>query len=390
VCIVPLVIPPAVHPPEPAVRGGAGAGRWRLRVPAVGWFLGIRLLGVATLAVWARVDGTSARALLSQRWDSLWYVRVAEQGYGFTLTAKDGRVLSDMAFFPLFPMLEKFLSAVLPVTPANAGLLVSLVASLVAAAGIFAVAEGFLGERAAFFTVLLWGLLPVGVVESMAYTESLFTALAAWSLYFLLRERWVAAGLLALAAGLTGPPGAALVAAVWGAVGLGVRRNGWSVPAVAGALLAPAGLAGYVLWVARRTGDLFGYLGVQRAWGNSFDGGYTFARFVLGLIAGPSFPAGLALAAGVALLLWCQLLAFRRGYPAALQIYSAALLVIVLGASAYLGSKPRLLIPAFVLLVPAATRLARSEKRTAWTVVALLCVISAGYGAFWLNGSGPP
>jgi len=382
------VIRQAVRPPRPAAPADPGRGRRYL--PVLGWFLGIRLLGVAALAVWSWIDGTSARVLLSERWDSLWYVRVAEQGYGFTLTAKDGRVLSDMAFFPLFPMLEKFLSWVLPVTPANAGLLVSLIASLFAAAGIFAVVEGFLGERAGFFTVLLWGLLPVGIVESMAYTESLFTALAAWSLYCLQRERWVAGGLLALAAGLTGPPGAALVVAVWGAVGLGIRRDGWSVRAAAGALLAPAGLVGYVLWVGGRTGGLFGYLGVQKAWGNRFDGGYTFARFILGRIAGPAFPAGIALCAGVWLLLWCQVLAFRRRYPAALQIYSAALLVIVLGASAYIGSKPRLLIPAFVLLIPAATRLAASRKRTAWTVVALLCVISAGYGAFWLNGSGPP
>ena len=386
--MVRLVIPQATHPPQPTAP--AGTDRRRRYLPVLGWFLGIRLFGVATLAVWSWINGKSAYVLLSARWDSLWYVRVVQQGYGFVEATKDGRHLSDMAFFPLYPLLEKCFSVLLFTTPANAGLLVSLGGSLFAAAGIFALVETFLGTRVGFLTALLWGALPVSVVESMAYTESLFVALAAWSLWCLQREHWPAAGLLAAAAGLTSPAGVAVALAVWWAVGCDIRTNGWHRRGVVGLLLAPAGLGGYVLWVGWRTGSLFGYMGVQKAWGNGFDAGIGFARFTFGLMSGWGILAGIALCAGVALLIRCYLLGFRRHYPIALQVYTGVVLVLVLGASGYFGSKPRLLLPAFGLLIPAATRLAAAQKRTVWSVVAVLCVISAAYGAFWLNGSGPP
>lgn len=65
--------------------------------------------------------------------------------------------------------------------------------------------------------MLVWAVLPVGIVQSMAYSESLFTALAAWSLYAVLTGRWVTAGVLASLSGLTRPVGLAVVAAVWAA-----------------------------------------------------------------------------------------------------------------------------------------------------------------------------
>lgn len=91
----------------------------------------------------------------------------------------------------------------------------SWVASLAAAWGIFAVADHVYGRRAGVCAVLVWAVLPVGIVQSMAYSESLFTALAAWSLYAVLTGHWLTAGLLASLAGLTRPVGAAVVAAVW-------------------------------------------------------------------------------------------------------------------------------------------------------------------------------
>jgi len=44
------------------------------------------------------------------------------------------------------------------------------------------VGEHVNGERVGLLLVLLWAALPVGAVQWMSYSESLFTALAAWSL----------------------------------------------------------------------------------------------------------------------------------------------------------------------------------------------------------------
>jgi hypothetical protein len=368
-------------------RGGLGA--------ALAGYAAVRGAGLVVLAVWSAANGKSAVELLSRRWDSLWYVRVVDQGYGYVLTAPDGRRLSDIAFFPLLPWLERSVSWLTALAEPDAGLLVSAVASLAAAAGIHAVVRRSVPERpeVAVAAVVLWAALPVGIVQSITYSESLFTALAAWSLCCALDRRWVAAGVLASGAGLTRPIGLAVALAVLVAAGAAARREGVSARLVAGAVLAPAGAAAYVLWVGARRGSLFGYLDVQHGWGNGFDGGVAFARFVGRLAAHPPYVGGPLLAAGVGVLLWGYVRGFREGgprLPLPVQVYTGVVLALALCSSGYFGSKPRLLMPAFGVLVPVAAALGRLRVR--WRVAVLtVCALGAAvYGAFWLNGSGPP
>ncbi|MFE3638356.1 hypothetical protein [Streptomyces sp. NPDC059168] len=422
----------------------------RRAAPALLGYAAVRVLGLLVLAVWSAARGRSALTLLGARWDSLWYARVAELGYGYEVRLPNGDVHSNLAFFPLLPWLERLLHGVTPLSYAHAGLVVSLLASLAAAGGIFAVAEWVYGSRAGVCAVLLWAVLPVGVVQSMAYSESLFTALAAWSLHAVLTGRWVAAGLLAALAGLTRPVGLAVVAAVWVAGALTFVRR-WSAceahdggrapdPAAGvraerearaggargatrapsgpegahdaeraashtpravcapawrralGLLLAPLGTAGYVLWVGHRTGGgPLGYLDVQAGWRNGFDGGYAFARFVADKFTSlPSAPAGAGLVVGVVLLITLYATGVRQRQPVPLLVYTGAVLALALCASSYFGSKPRLLMPAFPLLFPLARALARPRTARSALVTAGLAVAAAVYGAFWLNGSGPP
>ncbi|MEG3629201.1 mannosyltransferase family protein [Streptomyces poriticola] len=361
--------------------------------PALLGFAAVRALGLIVLALFSAARDKSAYPLLTARWDSLWYTRVAELGYGYEVRLPDGDVHSNLAFFPLLPWLERLGAAVSPLSYADAGFVVSALASLAAAWGIFAVAEHLYGGRAGVCAVLLWAVLPVGIVQSMAYSESLFTALAAWSLYAVLTGRWVTAGTLALLAGLTRPVGLAVAAAVWTAALAGLpQERSERVRRVAGLLLAPLGAAGYVLWVGHRTGGgAFGYLDVQAGWGNGFDGGYAFARFVAAKFTSfPSALAGLGLVVGVCLVAWLYAACLRQRQPPALLVYGGIVTALALCASGYFGSKPRLLLPAFPLLFPLAVALARLRVRVSAPVVGGVAVLSALYGAFWLNGSGPP
>ncbi|WP_217254307.1 glycosyltransferase family 39 protein [Streptomyces sp. AC602_WCS936] len=383
-------------------------GALRRAAPALLGYAAVRALGLLALALWSAARDKSAYTLLTARWDSLWYTRVAELGYGYEVRLPNGDVHSNLAFFPLLPWLERLGAAVSPLSYADAGFVVSLLASLAAAWGIFAVAEHVYGRRAGVCAVLLWAVLPVGVVQSMAYSESLFTALAAWSLYAVLTGRWVTAGLLASLAGLTRPVGLAVAAAVWAAAVVAFARSrsdgvpdgargaeralGDGARRVLGMILAPLGAAGYVLWVGHRTGKgPLGYLDVQAGWRNGFDGGVAFARFVGDKFT--SFPAalaGVALVAGVALLLWLYVVCVRQRQPLPLLVYAGIVVALALCASSYFGSKPRLLLPAFPLLLPLALALARLRTSRSALVVGGAAVASAVYGAFWLNGSGPP
>lgn len=383
---------PAARPPR--------AGALRRAAPALLGYAGVRALGLITLAVWSAANGKSAHTLLTARWDALWYTRVAGFGYGWQVRLPDGDVHSNLAFFPLLPWLERLVAALTPLSYADGGLLVSTLASLAAAWGIFAVADLLYGARAGVCAALVWAVLPVGIVQSMAYSESLFTALAAWSLYAVLTGRWVTAGVLAALAGLTRPVGAAVVAALWvAAITSFVRER--SAPCADGAprwrrvlgmFLAPLGAAGYVLWVGHRTGKgPLGYLEIQAQWGNGFDGGYAFARFVGDKFTSfPSALAGVGLIVGVALVIWLYVSCVRQGQPLPLLVYSGIVTALALCASGYFGSKPRLLLPAFPLLLPLALALARLRTSRSALVLGAVAAGSALYGAFWLNGSGPP
>ncbi|MEV7992291.1 hypothetical protein AB0O67_10320 [Streptomyces sp. NPDC086077] len=396
--------------------------------PALLGYAAVRALGLVVLAVWSAARDKSAFTLLTARWDSLWYTRVAELGYGYEVRLPNGDVHSNLAFFPLLPWLERLLHAVTPLSYAGAGFVVGLFASLAAAWGIFAVAARLYGRRVGLCAVLLWAVLPVGIVQSMAYSESLFTALAAWSLYAVLTGRWLTAGTLALLAGLTRPVGIAVVAAVWAAaIAAFLRERAGTAPSAhhrstapepgalpdghapspthhpppegarawrraLGMLLAPLGTAGYVLWVGHRTGaGPLGYLDVQAGWRNGFDGGYAFARFIAEKFT--SFPSALAavgLIIGVALVIWLYVVCVRQRQPLPLLVYAGVVTALALCASSYFGSKPRLLLPAFPLLLPLALALARLRTTASALVVGGVAAASAVYGAFWLNGSGPP
>ncbi|MFJ8248747.1 hypothetical protein [Streptomyces sp. NPDC094466] len=386
------------RPPAGPAPGPRTAAAFRAAAPALAVYAGVRALGL--LAFWAAASAAGKDPLgpLSGRWDSVWYQRIAENGYRYTVTLPDGSVHSDLAFFPLLPALERSLSEVTPLTLGGAGLLVAWTAGLLAAWGIYAIGAHLRGRRTGVVLAALWGVYPTAFVQSMAYTETLFTALAAWALYAVLRGRWIVAGALCVLAGLTRPTAAALIAAlaITAAVtlvreyrderraGPVLRRN---ARMIAGVALAPLGWLAYVVFVAVREGSPFAYFDVQAQWGNNIDGGRALAAFIAGL----PWPAALGLCAALGLLGWLVVLCVRQRQPLPVLVYALTIVVISLIGAGYFGSRPRLMMPAFPLLLPPAVALLRlrTTGRTA-AVLAVLACASAAYGAWTLLGSGPP
>ncbi|MFD4693366.1 hypothetical protein [Streptomyces sp. NPDC058463] len=388
---------PSVPPPHGhAVRLRAAAA-FKAAAPALGAYAVVRVTGLVVFWVAASLAGKDALKLLGGRWDSVWYQRIAEHGYRYTATLPDGSVHSDLAFFPLLPALERAIAEVTPLTVRGAGITVAWAAGLLAAWGIFAVGARLHGRRTGVVLAALWGAYPTAFVQSMAYTETLFTALAAWALYAVLRDRWIVAGGLCVLAGLTRPSAAALVAALAvTALAVLVReyragdREGLvrrHARMLAGVCLAPLGWLAYVVFVAVREDSPFAYFEVQAAWGNSIDGGRALAAFIVGL----PLPAALGLCAALGLLGWLVALCVRQRQPLPVLVYAIAVVVISLIGSGYFGSRPRLMMPAFPLLLPPAVALLRlrTTARTA-TALGVFALASAAYGAWTLLGSGPP
>ncbi|UTR78019.1 hypothetical protein [Streptomyces cavourensis] len=357
---------PAAAPAAPRGPGPRTAAALRAAAPALAVYAAVRALGLLALWAAAHASGKDPVGRLSGRWDSVWYQRIAENGYGHTVALPDGALHSDLAFFPLLPALERGISEVTPLTLDGAGLLVAWTAGLLAAWGIFAVGAHLHGRRTGVVLAALWGVYPTAFVQSMAYTETLFTALAAWALYAVLRGRWLPAGALCVLAGLTRPSAAALIAALaitaaatlvrefraGGHLAPVLRRN---ARLLAGVALAPMGWLAYVVFVAVREGSPFAYFEVQAQWGNNIDGGRALAAFIAGL----PLPAALGLCAALGLLGWLVVLCVRQRLPLPVLVYTVAIVVISLIGAGYFGSRPRLMMPAFPLLLPPAVALAR-------------------------------
>ncbi|MGW4731216.1 hypothetical protein ACWEQC_18985 [Streptomyces shenzhenensis] len=380
--------PPVRHPaPRRARRPWHPAPAGVL--PALALFVAVRAAGVVAVVVTSRLYGRPLTKNLAHSWDSNWYLHIATHGYGHLIwITPTGDVQTDWAFFPLYPTLIRALTAVLPLSPAGAGLLIAWCAAAVAAWGIYAVGHHLYGRAVATALVALWASLPHSVVLTLAYTEPLFAALAAWCLYAVLKDRWLTAGVLAALAGLSRPSGIAAAVAVVAAAGYAIVRHRGRVPAGlwAGAVLAPLGWAGYVLWVGWRTGDLLhGYFRVQSAWSSRLDFGKGALRFLKALFlhgGGVVYPLALVVV-GAGILLF-GLLCLERS-PLPLVVFAGTLLLLVVAVSGPFASKPRFLLPAFPLLVPLALALVRTwraQRAKALLLGGALTAVSLAYGTF--------
>lgn len=374
----------------------AAAGRYA--APALLGYAAVRAIGVLVVVFWLHRHGQSGLHRLSTFWDANWYQDLVRHGYSYSVAGPLGRYQA-YAFFPVYPAAIKLTWWALPVSLNQAALLVAWAASPVAAWGIFATAAELYGRRTGVIAAVLWGVTPYALVESLAYSELMFTAFAAWAMYATLTRRWIWAGVLSSLAGLTRPTGVAVAAAVcagaaWALLVRGWRSHrgepaqaeqaGWWRP-VAGALIAPVGFIGFVLWVGIQKGSVDGYFKVQAAWDSHFDYGRSTIDSLKGMLTHSDtlWLADAVVAAMLAASVLLLLLSVLQRQPLTLLVFSAGVLLIALGDAAYFNSRARFLLPAFALLFPLAGTLARVRTRGAVaTVLGFAAVCSACYGGY--------
>ncbi len=342
-------------------------------------YLAVRLAGLVVLAIMA---ATHDRALFDvlKSWDGDWYLSIAEHGYdrdggGLVDAAGNFTQNTTLAFFPGYPMLISLFS----VAPVFAGLVISLAAGITAAYGITRLADD---RRTGLVLVALFASTPMAVTLSMVYSEALFSALAAWALVGVMEKRWWLAALCCVGAGLVRPSAGVLILIVIVAVVLRERRY----RGVLAAVVCPLGLAGYLLFVADRTGDLFGWFTLQEAgWGTAFDGGVNTAEFVGRVLTSdaPLMETANVLTVLGALVL-CVVVVLKK-LPWPLVAYGIGLFVMTAGSSGVTYSKMRLLVPAFTLLLPVAAGLARRRTGTVLAVLSATALLSGWFGGYALT-----
>ena len=377
----------------PAVGGDSlwrTAGAWRGVGTALGIYLLTRVVQLVMLAWLTHAAGDQGglrgRLLV---WDAGWFLKVATTGYphGYTTDMAGQLQGNELAFFPAYPMLIR-LVAEFGVSPGTAAIGVSWVASTCAAVALYLLGTSLHSRRTGWALVGICMAAPMSVVFSMAYSEGVFLALVAGMLVAAHRRVWWAAGLLGLAAALTRPTGAAAalalaVAALMEAGRIRRERTGNIWPPFAAAVIALAGVPAFLIWVGARVGDPSAWFRIQAAgWGTSFDYGSSTLKFIsTTLSAGDGWvPISVALILIVAAVAAVVALAGKPWLP--LAVYGVVAMVLVYGQAGFYHSKPRLLVPVLLTLLPAAIAAGRARPRVAVLSIAAWAAFGLWYGAY--------
>lgn len=316
-------------------------------------------------------------------WDGARYGRISQIGYPPSLPMNVAGVIqpNDWAFLPVFPGLERALSAVLGISWQAAGVAISVAASAGATVLLFVLLRKVTGARASWWGVVFFTLSPLSFIFVLAYAESLYLFLLFGMLILAVDRKywWIAP--IGLVAAFTRPG----VLAV--SLGLGilfivrfVRRDIDPFPRrqmsgliVSGLVMAVAGLAWqYVAEVV--TGTVHAYVRTETAWWIPFIGPGDFVPMtpwfrLLGTYLG-FLGVLFVLALMIGFVLWMRSPQIRRlgievvGYSASYGLYLFA--VFLPQQSVF-----RLLLPLAPLL--ADERLSSTVVRRRWGVA--ICLV---------------
>jgi hypothetical protein len=209
------------------------------------------------------------------RWDSVWFLRIAEHGY-------DAATGAASAFYPLYPATVAVLGRAFFGHYVLAGIAISLAASFCAFLLLYELAEERLGADGARRAVLYLALFPFALFFQAVYSESLYLLLTIAAFVLAERRRYPAAGAVTGLALLTRPTGVALLPALallaWG------ERD--RIRALAWLALAPLMFTAYPLYLWQADGDPWAFLRAQRLWSRHLSPAGPFGGIWDGLRAG--------------------------------------------------------------------------------------------------------
>ncbi len=294
------------------------------------------------------------------RWDAGWYERIFDGGYPTTIPRNENGTAqpNQWAFYPVFPLLARGLSAVTGLGWPAAGAIVATAAGLGAALMIYVLFRNFASPGTTLWGVAFFAMFPISPVLQVPYAESLGVLFLAAALHLLIRGNYWAALPMVVLLCLSRPAGVPFAAVVLVHLVLRWRKHE-PFPRrdlVAGAvLLVGSGIMAFAWmliawWV---TGERTAYTDTETAWRGSelvlfkpwFDAGVD----LVGPLWGPVLPV---LFVGLVALYLNSKAVRRIGLE--LRIWCAMYLLYLLAVLHPQSSTFRMLLPLFPLALAAA------------------------------------
>lgn len=346
----------ALHPAaalgvEPSRRTG-WAGRWRAWRPtlidASVAFLSSRL-AVALVGYFAfrsinrnpavRFHEVSELDLVNigWRWDALWYLTIARDGYG--VTSGDSFNFSNYAFWPFYPLLIRIGGLLtggqkLPLV----GIVVSLAAFFIALGLFHRLVLGDHGRKTARRTVYAFAFFPTAFFFSCGYSEGVLMASVLGAFLAARRGHWWLAGACGAMASATHTVGILLIPALaWEYMaqrGWNWRSLRWSVLALA---VIPVGLGAFMGYLGWTTGDPLKFVSASKAWSHHWDFPWLMVWNAWNQFApDPGRYAREVIGACLTLLIVVALIFYRKRLRGSYLVWCAAVLTLYLSLPAWL------------------------------------------------------
>jgi hypothetical protein len=296
-----------------------------------------------------------------ERFDTLWYIHIAEHGYDLP---------AGVVYYPLYPWAIRSFSTFF--SPIAAALTISTMATFFYFWGVLRLARTESRSVPPLRTVILSAVWPASFFFFAGYTEGLAIALIVWSVGCAREERWVLAAACGVTAGLTRSAGTLVVVPLAIMAWRSRRPTRWL------AAVAPLGTFGYWFWL-HQTGRLSVAAAYRTYWDTEVAGPWTtLGRAIHSLVTHPDSLVGISLVA-LAVFFLAGVVARRR---LADRCFSAAVILHLLlrVCSPPLLGAPRYLLPAY----PAFLTMGRWAERMKQARFAFLCTALFAFNLAWM------
>lgn len=258
-----------------------------------------------------------------QRWDAIWYLRIAELGY----------MPDDVSasFFPIFPILIRGVEIFVGSNALLANLIVSTIAMFGAFVLLYRISAELFDDATARRAVLYCAVFPTGYYMLGGYAESALVAFSLASLYFARSGHWWLAGIAAAGATLARPVGfliaLPLAIEVWGS-GDAPRKKLPGLPA----LIIPTGaMSAWMLYLQLAFHDALLWVHAEDAWNRVFViPGETIMWTIQNVLEGKAEAANNVTDLGLTGIAFGAILIASRKLPISFSVYALTMLLVPL------------------------------------------------------------
>ena len=204
------------------------------------------------------------------KWDCQWYLTIIKDGYDLAprTTPKLWKGLANWAFFPLYPYIVRYLSAITSVPPVVVGVIFNHIIVLLSLMVFYKYLKLFVDELNSRFGVILLAFSPFSIYFTSLYTEALFLLLSLLSFYYMRTNRLILSAICGGFLSATRPIGVMFSLPFLGHQILHTKFGFKAVcKIIILTIISVSGLLLYMYYLQIHVSDYLAFQHIQKGWG---------------------------------------------------------------------------------------------------------------------------